>query len=114
MMARLRMSSCISLLQRLVSGDKVSNRVCLIMNITRAKQLSTNLSETRLSQKHDQDKVIDKVGFRQHSLSSIAHHPEKSQLDTQFKIFSSRACSLYIKLRTNPSDSPSSARGEAC
>lgn len=113
-MAHLRISSCISLLPRLVSGDKVSNRVYLIMNITRAKQLSTNLSKTRFSQKHDQDKVIDKVGFRQHSLSSIAYHPEKSLLDTQFKIFSSRACSLDIKLHTNPSDSSSSARSEAC
>ena len=78
------------------------------MKITSARQLSSYLRDARLLQKLSQDKVANRVGIRQDTVSSFEIKPESTKLETLFKILAALELSLDIKPRTDPPDGPSS------
>ena len=78
------------------------------MKITSAKQLSSYLRDARLLQKLSQDKVANRVGIRQDTVSSFEIKPESTKLETLFKILAALELSLDIKPRNESSESPAS------
>ena len=74
------------------------------MKITSAKQLSSYLRDARLLQKLSQDKVANRVGIRQDTVSSFEIKPESTKLETLFKILAALELSLDIRPRTDPAE----------
>ena len=72
------------------------------MKITSAKQLSSYLRDARLLQKLSQDKVANRVGIRQDTVSSFEIKPESTELETLFKILSALELELVIQPRNSP------------
>lgn len=78
------------------------------MKITRASQLSQCLKNYRLQASLSQEKVADKVGIRQDTVSNFELSPESTRLETLFKILSA----LNLELDVRPRGSEKTTQNE--
>lgn len=69
------------------------------MKITSPAQLAIHLKDRRKQQKQAQSTVAERVGLRQDTVSKFENSPDKSQIDTLFKILSSLNMELHLEPR---------------
>lgn len=72
------------------------------MKITSPEALSTAIKNARHSQSLSQQATADKVGVKQATVSSFENHPEKSQIETLFKLLSALDLELRVVERGAP------------
>ncbi|HID4130586.1 transcriptional regulator [Pluralibacter gergoviae] len=77
------------------------------MKITSPAQLAIYLKDRRKQQKQAQSAVAERVGLRQDTVSKFENSPDKSQIDTLFKILSS----LNMELHLEPREAKKSEQG---
>ncbi|RXS41648.1 helix-turn-helix domain-containing protein [Idiomarina sp. 29L] len=71
------------------------------MKITSPHALAAHLKDERKRQNLSQTKVAEFVGLRQGTVSSFELSPEKSQIDTLFRLLSALGLELSIKSKEN-------------
>lgn len=72
------------------------------MKITTPKLLAQALKNARIEQKLSQQAVAERVGVKQATVSSLENHPEKSRLETLFKLLSALEVELTVSARDRP------------
>ncbi|NIY48463.1 helix-turn-helix domain-containing protein [Cedecea colo] len=70
------------------------------MKITSPQQLAIFLKDTRKGRKQTQEALAEKVGLRQDTISKFENSPDKTQVDTLFKILSSMNMDLHVEPRS--------------
>ncbi len=70
------------------------------MKITSPEQLAIYLKDTRKGKKQTQEALAEKVGLRQDTISKFENNPDKTQVDTLFKILSSMNMDLHVEPRS--------------
>ncbi|MCH2456394.1 MAG: helix-turn-helix domain-containing protein [Idiomarina sp.] len=71
------------------------------MKVTSPHALAVHLKDERKRQSLSQAKVAESVGLRQGTVSSFELSPEKSQIDTLFRLLSALGLELSIKSKEN-------------
>ena len=71
------------------------------MKITSPHALAVHLKDERKQQRLSQANVAESVGLRQGTVSSFELSPEKSQIDTLFRLLSALGLELSIKSKEN-------------
>ena len=74
------------------------------MLIHSPKELAEFIRHYRKAQKQSQTTVTTKVGIKQTTLSQFELHPQKSQLDTLFRILAALDLELHIENSDKASD----------
>lgn len=75
------------------------------MKITSPEQLAVFLKDTRKRRKQTQEALAEKVGLRQDTISKFENNPDKTQVETLFKILSSMNMDLHLEPRSEQSRS---------
>ena len=71
------------------------------MKVTSPHALAVHLKDERKRQSLSQAKVAESVGLRQGTVSSFELSPEKSQIDTLFRLLSALGLELSSKSKEN-------------
>ncbi|MCL1039623.1 helix-turn-helix domain-containing protein [Shewanella submarina] len=71
------------------------------MKVTTSKQLSNYIQDIRKQDGMSQTQVGERVGLRQATISKFEQRPDKSTLETLFKLLSALELELELKPRNN-------------
>lgn len=77
------------------------------MKITTPKLLAQALKNARIEQNLSQQAVAERVGIKQATVSSLENYPEKSRVETLYRLLSA----LEIELTVSPRDRQPEATG---
>lgn len=69
------------------------------MLVTTPRSLAAHLRDLRKTKKISQKNVANHVGLRQATISKFESHPEKTAVETLFKILASMELELHIEQR---------------
>ncbi|MDR9425513.1 MAG: XRE family transcriptional regulator [Marinobacter sp.] len=74
------------------------------MKITSPEALALTLKNTRQAQSLTQQSAADLVGVKQATISAFENHPEKSRIETLFKLLAALDLELQVRQRDLPSE----------
>lgn len=77
------------------------------MRITSPELLAQVIRNARTDRHLSQQSVAERVGIKQNTVSSFENHPEKSRVETLFRLLSS----LNLELRVIERDQPPESTG---
>lgn len=80
------------------------------MKITSPEALATTIKNARHRQNLSQRAAADKVGVKQATVSSFENHPDKSRIETLFKLLS--ALDLELRVVERGASDPASGWNE--
>lgn len=72
------------------------------MKITSPDLLAQVLRNARIDDQLSQQSVAERVGIKQNTVSSFENHPEKSRVETLFRLLSALNLELSITERNKP------------
>lgn len=72
------------------------------MKITTPQLLAQALKNARIEQNLSQQTVAERVGIKQATVSSLENSPEKSRVETLFKLLSALEVELTVSARGRP------------
>jgi HTH-type transcriptional regulator/antitoxin HipB len=75
------------------------------MVVTTANQLAVTVREHRKIDRLSQAKVADRVGLRQETISAFENQPDRTKLDTLFRILSALNLEIHVVPRGTKSSS---------
>ncbi|MFG6137070.1 helix-turn-helix domain-containing protein [Halomonas sp. B23F22_10] len=78
------------------------------MKITSPEMLAHSLKNARKRRQLTQQATAEQIGIKQSTISGFEHHPERSRLETLFKLLSALELELHVTERdsTDASTSP--------
>ncbi len=72
------------------------------MNITSPDTLAQSLKNARKRQNLTQQATADQIGVKQATVSGFENHPDKSRIETLFKLLSALNLELHLTQRGKP------------
>ncbi|GEK74142.1 MULTISPECIES: helix-turn-helix domain-containing protein [Halomonas] len=81
------------------------------MKITSPDMLAHSLKNARKRRQLTQQATAEQIGIKQATVSGFEHHPERSRLETLFKLLSALELELHVTERDSTEES---ASPEAC
>lgn len=77
------------------------------MKITSPEMLAQSLKNVRRDRHLTQQTTAELVGIKQATVSSIENHPERSRIETLFKLLSALDLELHLSERASADDATS-------
>ncbi|MDT8878197.1 helix-turn-helix domain-containing protein [Halomonas saccharevitans] len=81
------------------------------MKITSPEMLAQSLKNARKRRHLTQQVTAEQVGIKQATVSGFEHHPERSRLETLFKLLSALELELHVTERNSAEDTTSPEAG---
>ncbi|MFG6177269.1 helix-turn-helix domain-containing protein [Halomonas sp. THAF12] len=72
------------------------------MKITSPEMLAHSLKNARKRRHLTQQATAEQIGIKQATVSGFEHHPERSRLETLFKLLSALELELHVTERDRP------------
>ncbi|GKW49744.1 helix-turn-helix domain-containing protein [Halomonas sp. NCCP-2165] len=77
------------------------------MKITSPEMLAQSLKNARRDRHLTQQATAELIGIKQATVSSIENHPERSRIETLFKLLSALELELHLSERASADDATS-------
>ncbi len=81
------------------------------MKITSPDMLAQSLKNARRHRHLTQQGTADLIGIKQATVSAFENHPERSRLETLFKLLSALELELHVTERNRPEEVTAGDRG---
>lgn len=72
------------------------------MKITSPEMLAHSLKDARRRRHLTQQATAERIGIKQATVSGFEHHPERSRLETLFKLLAALDLELHVTERDRP------------